>query len=770
MAEKGQTSMMPVLALRDSVMFPHTCMPLFIGRAKSIAAVEYAYNVGTELFIVAQSNPESDVVTVDELYRFGTVCNVSQVTNLTDGSVKVLVDGKCRGKTKNISEDEFMFQANVTCVPDGVAKNQHKCEALRRNILESFEQFIHLSHKISIDVLHSVSLCESFGKFADNIAVYIPLKVQEKQKILETLSVDKRLEILNETLEQQNELMKVERKIKTRVKRQVERNQKEYYLNEQLKAIYKELGNGDSAGELSELEEKVKQTKMSKEAMDKALSDIKKLRNIPPLSQEGGLIRTYIDTLMGLPWSYEKKPLVSLKNAEKILDASHYGLDKIKERIIEYLAVQQRVGKMKSQIMCFVGPPGVGKTSLGKAIAAATNKSFARIALGGISDEAEIRGHRRTYVGAMPGKIIQAMKKAGTTDPVIMLDEIDKMGSDWKGDPSSALLEVLDPEQNTAFVDNYIEVPYDLSSVMFITTANSTDIPTPLLDRMELINLSGYTEEEKLNIAKIHIIDKQKKENGLNDDELKITDDAVKAVIRNYTRESGVRNLERCVAKIARKSVKKILTSTSKHVNVTVKNLQDYLGVPRFQLSVEQDDSVGVVAGMAWTEMGGELLYVEALVLPGSGNIISTGQLGDVMQESIKAAYSYVKSKSTELKIDPKMFAKHDIHIHVPEGAVPKDGPSAGVTICTAIVSAVTKRPVRHEIAMTGEITLRGKVLGIGGLKEKLLAARRSGIKKVFIPEENKKDIANLPKTLVNNLDIQCATHVDVILQDVFVK
>ena len=584
------------------------------------------------------------------------------------------------------------------------------------------------------------------------------------------MSVDKRLEILNETLEQQNELMKVERKIKTRVKRQVERNQKEYYLNEQLKAIYKELGNGDSAGELSELEEKVKQTKMSKEAMDKALSDIKKLRNIPPLSQEGGLIRTYIDTLMGLPWSYEKKPLVSLKNAEKILDASHYGLDKIKERIIEYLAVQQRVGKMKSQIMCFVGPPGVGKTSLGKAIAAATNKSFARIALGGISDEAEIRGHRRTYVGAMPGKIIQAMKKAGTTDPVIMLDEIDKMGSDWKGDPSSALLEVLDPEQNTAFVDNYIEVPYDLSSVMFITTANSTDIPTPLLDRMELINLSGYTEEEKLNIAKIHIIDKQKKENGLNDDELKITDDAVKAVIRNYTRESGVRNLERCVAKIARKSVKKILTSTSKHVNVTVKNLQDYLGVPRFQLSVEQDDSVGVVAGMAWTEMGGELLYVEALVLPGSGNIISTGQLGDVMQESIKAAYSYVKSKSTELKIDPKMFAKHDIHIHVPEGAVPKDGPSAGVTICTAIVSAVTKRPVRHEIAMTGEITLRGKVLGIGGLKEKLLAARRSGIKKVFIPEENKKDIANLPKTLVNNLDIQCATHVDVILQDVFVK
>ena len=763
---------LPVLTLRDAVMFPNIRMPLYIGRQKSITAVEYAWKRETDIFVVLQKNAESDIITSNDLYCFGTVCSIDQVIKKSDDTIRAVVDGICRAKTQKITEDVDMFTADVIYVDDVKEKNKQICEALRLSILSNFEEYARLTNKISVDIFSAISSYESFSKMADSIAVYMMLRNREKQEILEKLSIEKRLELLDEIIKNQNELIKIEKKIKNKVQKQIEKNQKDYYLNEKLKAIYSELGGqGDAIGEILELEQKIKKAKMSQEATEKAMLDIKKLKNVPQLSQESGLIRSYIDTLLNLPWTSKKRANISLNKAKRILNESHYGLSKIKERVIEYIAVQQRVKKMKAQIMCFIGPPGVGKTSLGKAIAKAVDRKFVRIALGGISDESEIRGHRRTYIGAMPGKIMQAMSKAGTTDPVIMLDEIDKLGSDWKGDPSSALLEVLDPDPNESFVDNYIDVPYDLSKVMFITTANSSDIPGPLLDRMELITLSGYTEEEKLHIAKIHIISKQKEANGLLEDELEIDDDAIITMIRNYTRESGVRNLERCIAKIARKAVKKILTSKSiKSVNVTNKNIAEFLGVPRFcALEIDEKDSVGVVNGMAWTETGGELLHVEALLLPGNGNIISTGQLGDVMQESIKAAYSYVKSKSAELKIDPKIFNKHDIHIHVPEGAVPKDGPSAGVTICTAIVSAVTKKCVKHDVAMTGEITLCGKVLGIGGLKEKLLAARRSSIKKVYIPEENKKDIKELPKTLIDSLDIECIENVDTILRNVIV-
>ena len=571
-------------------------------------------------------------------------------------------------------------------------------------------------------------------------------------------------------MEEKSELVLVEKKIKSRVKKQVEKNQKEYYLNEQLKAIYKELGDAEDVNqEVKALERQIKKSHMSNEAKEKALGELKKLKNMPPLSQEGGIIRTYIDWLINIPWTHSNEES-TLKEAEESLNKSHYGLEKVKERIMEYLAVQKRVSKMKAQIMCFVGPPGVGKTSLGKAIAEATKKSFVRVALGGVNDESEIRGHRRTYIGAMPGKIIQALKKSKTTNPVIMLDEIDKLGSDWRGDPASALLEVLDPEQNQSFVDHYIEIPYDISETMFITTANSLDIPNALLDRMEVINLSGYTEEEKLNIAKLHITPKQLELNGLNNDELEISDSAVMKIIRNYTMESGVRNLEREIAKVCRKIVRKILSEEVKSlIKIDDMNISGYLGIERYtQLESGKEPKVGVVMGLAWTEAGGDVLEVESLLLPGTGNTISTGKLGEVMQESIKAAYSYVKSQSKKLGLDPEDFAKTDIHIHVPEGAVPKDGPSAGITICTAIVSSLTNRKVRSDIAMTGEITLVGKVLGIGGLKEKLLAARRSGVKKVFIPQENEKDIADLPQVLKDEIEIKCVKHIDDILSEVF--
>ncbi len=763
----------PLVALRDTVVFPKCVIPLFIGRPKSIRAIEQAFANDRLVAFVTQKDPTVDVVNPDDLFRFGTVCHIDQMITLTDGTVKILADGIYRAIIDEIIDGDPMF-AEVTEVASDYSNynvGRKNIDALRLAVLSNFDTFCKQNKKLPADVLASVSSIEDPSKLCDTIASYLPLKISERQNILEILSVSERLEKLIYLLEEQSELVLVEKKIKNRVKKQVEKNQKEYYLNEQLKAIYKELGDADDVNQESHaLVQQVKKSNMSAEAKEKALNEIKKLKNMPPLSQEGGVIRNYVDWLINLPWKHSHSES-TLKDAENSLNKTHYGLDKVKERILEYLAVQKRVKKMKGQIMCFVGPPGVGKTSLGKAIAEATKKSFVRVALGGVNDESEIRGHRRTYVGAMPGKIIQAFKKAKMTNPIIMLDEIDKLGADWRGDPASALLEVLDPEQNNAFVDHYIEVPYDISGAMFITTANSLDIPHALLDRMEIINLSGYTEEEKLNIAKLHIIPKQKLLNGIKTEELEITDEAIMEIIRNYTLESGVRNLEREISKICRKVVRKILSDDATNfIKVTTENLFEFLGKKKYtQLKSSEVARVGVVTGLAWTEAGGDVLEIEALTLPGTGNTITTGKLGEVMQESIKAAYSYVKSQSKSLGIKPEDFAKSDIHVHVPEGAVPKDGPSAGITICTAIVSALTRKKVRPDIAMTGEITLVGKVLAIGGLKEKLLAARRSGIKKVFIPKENEKDIPELPEVIKESIEIECVSHIDEILSNVFV-
>ena len=763
----------PLVALRDTVVFPKCVIPLFIGRPKSIRAIEHAVAYDRLVAFVTQKDPTIDVVNPDDLFKFGTVCHIDQMITLTDGTVKILADGIYRAIIDEIIDGDPMFAEVTEVASDYVNYNvgSKNIDALRLAALSNFETFCRQNKKLPADVLASISSIEDPSKLCDTIASYLPLKISERQNILEILSVSERLEKLIYLMEEQSELVLVEKKIKNRVKKQVEKNQKEYYLNEQLKAIYKELGDAEDVNQESQaLVQQVKKSNMSPEAKEKALNEIKKLKNMPPLSQEGGVIRNYVDWLINIPWKQSHSDS-TLKDAEDSLDKTHYGLEKVKERILEYLAVQNRVKKMKGQIMCFVGPPGVGKTSLGKAIAEATKKAFVRVALGGVNDESEIRGHRRTYVGAMPGKIIQAFKKAKTTNPVIMLDEIDKLGADWRGDPASALLEVLDPEQNNAFVDHYIEVPYDISGAMFITTANSLDIPHALLDRMEIINLSGYTEEEKLNIAKLHIIPKQKTLNGLKPEELEITDNAIMEIIRNYTLESGVRNLEREISKICRKVVRKILSEdATTFIKVDVKNLSEFLGKKKYtQLKSGESPRVGVVTGLAWTEAGGDVLEIEALTLPGTGNTITTGKLGEVMQESIKAAYSYVKSQSKNLGINPENFAKTDIHVHVPEGAVPKDGPSAGITICTAIVSALTGRKVRPDIAMTGEITLIGKVLAIGGLKEKLLAARRSGIKKVFIPKENEKDIPELPEVIKQSIDIECISHIDEILSAVFI-
>ena len=763
----------PLVALRDTVVFPKCVIPLFIGRPKSIRSIEQAFANDRLVAFVTQKDPTVDVVNPDDLFRFGTVCHIDQMITLTDGTVKILADGIYRAIIDEIIDGDPMF-AEVTEVASDYSNynvGRKNIDALRLAVLSNFDTFCKQNKKLPADVLASVSSIEDPSKLCDTIASYLPLKISERQNILEILSVSERLEKLIYLLEEQSELVLVEKKIKNRVKKQVEKNQKEYYLNEQLKAIYKELGDADDVNQESHaLVQQVKKSNMSAEAKEKALNEIKKLKNMPPLSQEGGVIRNYVDWLINLPWKHSHSES-TLKDAENSLNKTHYGLDKVKERILEYLAVQKRVKKMKGQIMCFVGPPGVGKTSLGKAIAEATKKSFVRVALGGVNDESEIRGHRRTYVGAMPGKIIQAFKKAKMTNPIIMLDEIDKLGADWRGDPASALLEVLDPEQNNAFVDHYIEVPYDISGAMFITTANSLDIPHALLDRMEIINLSGYTEEEKLNIAKLHIIPKQKLLNGIKTEELEITDEAIMEIIRNYTLESGVRNLEREISKICRKVVRKILSDDATNfIKVTTENLFEFLGKKKYtQLKSSEVARVGVVTGLAWTEAGGDVLEIEALTLPGTGNTITTGKLGEVMQESIKAAYSYVKSQSKSLGIKPEDFAKSDIHVHVPEGAVPKDGPSAGITICTAIVSALTRKKVRPDIAMTGEITLVGKVLAVGGLKEKLLAARRSGIKKVFIPKENEKDIPELPEVIKESIEIECVSHIDEILSNVFV-
>lgn len=760
----------PLVALRENVIFPEFVIPLFIGRQKSIKAIETAIEQDKQVVLVTQKDSSLDFVTPEDLYKFGTVCHIDQMIKLTDGTVKILADGLYRAKIgKIIDEDSMMIAEAVEAkVPKN---NKKKLDALRLALLSNFEMFFKQNKRLPLDVLSSVTSIEDCSKLCDTIASYLPLKISERQEILEMISVEERLEKLIYLMEEKTELVSVEKKIKNRVKKQVEKNQKEYYLNEQLKAIYKELGDlDDITQEVKTLELKIKNSKMSLEAKEKALGELKKLKNMPPLSQESSIIRTYIDWLITLPWISSNEES-SINEAEEILNNSHYGLEKIKERILEYIAVQKRVKKMKAQIMCFVGPPGVGKTSLGKAIAEATKKSFVRIALGGINDESEIRGHRRTYIGAMPGKIIQALKKAKTKNPIVMLDEIDKLGSDWRGDPASALLEVLDPEQNQAFVDHYIEIPYDLSETTFITTANSLDIPHALLDRMEVIELSGYTEEEKLNIAKIHIIPKQMELNGVEKEELKFDDLAIKRIINNYTMESGVRNLEREISKICRKSVRKIVTDSSKVVNINNSNLSDFLGTEKYSRSeIRKESEIGVVTGLAWTSAGGDVLEIEALLIPGTGNIISTGKLGEVMQESIKAAFSYVKSRSKDFKLDLEELSKTDVHIHVPEGAVPKDGPSAGVTICSAIVSAFTKRKVKTDIAMTGEITLIGNVLAIGGLKEKLLAARRNCIKKVFIPKENEKDIAELPQVIKDEITIKCVKHVDEILDEIFIK
>ncbi len=767
---KNSKNRFPLVALRENVVFPEFVIPLFIGRQKSIKAIETAIEQDKQVVFVTQKDPGLDFVTPDDLYKFGTVCHIDQMIKLTDGTVKILADGLYRAKIgKIIDEDSMMIAETVEAkVPRNSKK---KLDALRLALLSNFETFFKQNKRLPLDVLSSVASIEDCSKLCDTIASYLPLKISERQEILEMVSVEERLERLIYLMEEKTELVSVEKKIKNRVKKQVEKNQKEYYLNEQLKAIYKELGDlDDITQEVKALEHKVKKSEMSSEAKEKALGELKKLRNMPPLSQESGIIRTYVDWLITLPWISSREES-SMRDAEEILNRSHYGLEKIKERILEYIAVQKRVKKMKAQIMCFVGPPGVGKTSLGKAIAEATKKSFVRIALGGINDESEIRGHRRTYIGAMPGKIIQGLKKAKTKNPIVMLDEIDKLGSDWRGDPASALLEVLDPEQNQAFVDHYIEVPYDLSETTFITTANSLDIPHALLDRMEVIELSGYTEEEKLNIAKIHIIPKQIELNGLKKEELKFDDSVINKIIKNYTMESGVRNLEREISKICRKSVRKLVTDASKTVDINSSNLSDFLGIEKYSKSeIRETPEVGVVTGLAWTSAGGDVLEIETLLIPGTGNIISTGKLGEVMQESIKAALSYVKSRAKDFKIDPEEFSKTDIHVHVPEGAVPKDGPSAGVTICSSIVSAFTNRKVKTDIAMTGEITLIGNVLAIGGLKEKLLAARRNGIKKVFIPKENEKDISELPQVIKDEITIKCVRHVDEILSEIFIK
>ncbi len=767
---KSSKNQFPLVALRENVIFPEFVIPLFIGRQKSIKAIETAIEQDKQVIFVTQKDPVLDFVTPDDLYKFGTVCHIDQMIKLTDGTVKILVDGLYRAKIgKIIDEDSMMIAEAVEAkVPHNSKK---KLDALRLALLSNFETFFKQNKRLPLDVLASVTSIEDCSKLCDTIASYLPLKISERQEILEMVSVEERLERLIYLMEEKTELVSVEKKIKNRVKKQVEKNQKEYYLNEQLKAIYKELGDlDDITQEVKALEHKVKKSEMSTEAKEKALGELKKLRSMPPLSQESGIIRTYVDWLITLPWTSSREES-SMAEAEEVLNKSHYGLEKIKERILEYIAVQKRVKKMKAQIMCFVGPPGVGKTSLGKAIAEATKKSFVRIALGGINDESEIRGHRRTYIGAMPGKIIQGLKKAKTKNPIVMLDEIDKLGSDWRGDPASALLEVLDPEQNQAFVDHYIEVPYDLSETTFITTANSIDIPHALLDRMEVIELSGYTEEEKLNIAKIHIIPKQMELNGLKKEELKFDDSAINKIIKNYTMESGVRNLEREISKICRKSVRKLLAAPSKVVDINNSNLSDFLGVKKYSKSeIREKPEIGVVTGLAWTSAGGDVLEIETLLIPGTGNIISTGKLGEVMQESIKAALSYVKSRAKDFKINTEEFSKTDVHVHVPEGAVPKDGPSAGVTICSSIVSAFTNRKVSTDIAMTGEITLIGNVLAIGGLKEKLLAARRNGIKRVFIPKENEKDIPELPQVIKDEIAIKCVRHVDEILSEIFLK
>ncbi|TDI61515.1 MAG: endopeptidase La [Alphaproteobacteria bacterium] len=755
----------PVLPLRDIVVFPHMIVPLFVGRDKSVRALEDVMANDKKIFLVTQKDAGQDDPDENDLYQIGTIASVLQLLKLPDGTVKVLVEGGARARISSFVDNENFFEATVEIIEEDTETGAD-IEALARSVVSQFEQYVKLNKKVPPEVLVSVNQIEEPERLADTLASHLSVKISEKQELLETTSASERLERVFGMMDSEIGVLEVEKNIRGRVKRQMEKTQREYYLNEQMKAIQKELGDGEEDGdELVELEAKIKETKLSKEAKTKATAELKKLKAMSPMSAEATVVRNYLDWLLGIPWGKNRKVKKDLNKAIEILDADHYGLEKVKERIIEYLAVQQRTRKIKGPILCLVGPPGVGKTSLGKSIARATGRDFIRVSLGGVRDEAEIRGHRRTYIGSMPGKIVQSMKKAGTSNPLFLLDEIDKMGADFRGDPSSALLEVLDPEQNGTFNDHYLEVDYDLSKVMFVTTANTLNIPSALLDRMEVIRISGYTEEEKLEIARRHLIDKQIKANGLNAEEWSITDEGLRDLIRHYTREPGVRGLERELASLIRKAVRQIVSSDVTVVKITPDNLGDFAGVRKFRYGmIEDKDQVGVVTGLAWTEVGGELLSIEALKLPGKGKMTITGKLGEVMQESIQAAASYVRSRAAEFGIHPDVFQKRDIHIHVPEGAVPKDGPSAGVGMVTSIVSVLTGIPVDRYVAMTGEITLRGRILAIGGLKEKLLAAQRGGIKKVLIPMDNEKDLADIPDNVKKGLEIIPVTTVDEVL------
>ncbi len=761
----ADTETMAVLPLRDIVVFPHMIVPLFVGREKSVRALEAVMKDDKQILLVAQRNAAQDEPAADDIYRVGTVSTILQLLKLPDGTVKVLVEGSRRAAIKDFTDVDAYFEATVTPLPDegGDAK---ELEALGRTVVTQFEQYIKLNKKIAPEVLVSLNQIDNSSKLADTISAHLNLKIAEKQELLEAARVGERLERVFAHMESEIGVLQVEKRIRNRVKRQMEKTQREYYLNEQLKAIQKELGEGeDGRDEAAELEDRIKKTKFTKEARDKAMGELKKLKTMSPMSAEATVVRNYLDWMLSIPWKKRSKISNDVTAAEALLDADHYGLEKVKERIIEYLAVQSRSPKIRGPILCLVGPPGVGKTSLGKSIAKATGRNFVRMSLGGVRDEAEVRGHRRTYIGSMPGKVVQGMKKAKTSNPLFLLDEIDKLGADWRGDPSSALLEVLDPEQNATFADHYLEVDYDLSDVMFVTTANSLRMPQPLLDRMEIIRIPGYTEDEKVEIAKRHLVVKQAEANGLKPEEWSLHEGALRDLVRYYTREAGVRSLEREIANVARKAVKEIVTKKSKKVSITAKNLEKYAGVRRFRYGeTESEDMVGVVTGLAWTEVGGEILTIESVLLPGKGNVKHTGKLGDVMQESVSAALSYVRSRSQSFGIKPTVFEKRDLHVHVPEGATPKDGPSAGIAMATSIVSVMTGIPVRRDVAMTGEITLRGRVLPIGGLKEKLLAALRAGITTVFIPKENEKDLVEIEANVKRDLKIIPVAHVDEVI------
>lgn len=766
----GEAHAYPVLPLRDIVVFPHMIVPLFVGREKSIRALEEVMKNDALIMLATQKNASDDDPAADAIYETGTLASVLQLLKLPDGTVKVLVEGLERARVAKYTDRADYYEATAVALADTDAKSV-EAEALSRSVVSDFESYVKLNKKISAEVVGVVQAITDFAKLADTVASHLAVKIADRQGILETLSVTTRLEKVLGLMESEISVLQVEKRIRSRVKRQMEKTQREYYLNEQMKAIQKELGDDDGRDELADLEEKISKTKLSKEAREKAQHELKKLRQMSPMSAEATVVRNYLDWLLSIPWNKKSKVKKDLEAAQAILDSDHYGLEKVKERIVEYLAVQSRANKLTGPILCLVGPPGVGKTSLGKSIAKATGREFVRVSLGGVRDEAEIRGHRRTYIGSMPGKIIQSMRKAKSSNPLFLLDEIDKMGADFRGDPSSALLEVLDPEQNGTFNDHYLEVDYDLSSVMFITTANTLNIPGPLMDRMEIIRIAGYTENEKVEIARKHLIPNAVSKHGLDSKEFSIDDDALLLLIRRYTREAGVRNLERELSTLARKAVKELMISKKKSVKVTEKTLEELLGVPKYRFGeIESEPQVGIVTGLAWTDVGGELLTIEGVMMPGKGKMTVTGNLRDVMKESISAAASYVRSRAINYGVEPPLFDRRDIHVHVPEGATPKDGPSAGVAMATAIISVMTGIPVRHDVAMTGEITLRGRVLPIGGLKEKLLAAARGGIKTVLIPEDNAKDLTEISDAIKGGMEIIPVSRLDDVVAKALVK